>query len=255
LETLLIFFVTVAIIIASILIGYRIGLYNVKRNETNKKSSLGSIISAMFALLSFILAFTFSLTSSRYAARKQLVLDEANAIGTALLRTDILLEPSRTESRKLYQKYVNIRVEVTENPKKLSQALIDSDLIHEELWSHLTDNFNQKVDSELLGFYMESLNEVIDIHSKRVTVGIQNKIPRAVWFILYFITIQAMLALGYEFALKGSISIVGMYLLALMFSAIISIIADLDRSQYNLLLKVDQQPLIDLQQKLNSSIE
>ena len=228
---LFIFLITVAVILLSIGIGWRLGDYTLRRNTSDKKPSLGSIVGAMLGLLGFILAFTFSITSSRYSARKQLVLNEANAIGTAVLRTDFLAEPSRTESRKLFKKYVNIRVEARQNPEKIPQVIADSEVIHDRLWSQVTANSNQRIEPELLRLYIESLNEVIDIHSERVTAGIQYRIPQGIWFILYFIMIQAMLAVGYEMRLKGTGSFVGALLLALMLSAITSITADLDQFQ------------------------
>ena len=62
-----------------------------------------------------------------------------------------------------------------------------------------------------------------------------------------------MLAVGYEFGLNGAGSFLGALLLSLMFSAVILIIVDLDRSAKSLLIKVSQKPMIELQQKLNSS--
>ena len=251
----LVFLFTVAVVLLSIAMGFRLGSYTLRRKQNGKKPSVGTLIGAMLGMLAFILAFTFSMTSSRYGARKQLVLDEVNAIGTAMLRTDFLPEPSRTESRKLLKEYVNLRVEAVQNLEKLPQALENSEVLHDRLWSEATKSSNQTIDSELLALYITSLNEVIDLHSERVTVGLKYRIPRSVWFLLYFITIPAMLAVGYEFGLNGVGSFVSALLLALMFSAVITMIADLDRSAYSLLLKVSQKPMIELQQKLNSSVK
>ncbi len=251
----LIYLITVAVVLLSIGIGFSLGSYTRRRRNGKKKLSLGSIVGAMLALLAFIMAFAFSKASSRFDARKQLVLDEANAISTTILRTDFLAEPSRTESRKLLKEYVNIRVEAALDREKLPQVLVDSEIIHDRLWSQVTHSSNQTKDSVLLALYIESLNEVIDLHSKRATVGFQYRIPRSVWFLLYFITIQAMLAVGYEFGLNGAGSFLGALLLALMFSAVILIIVDLERSAHSSLIKLNQMPMIELQKKLNSAVE
>jgi hypothetical protein len=254
----LVFLIILAVVLLSIAIGFGFGSYTRRRKASETVLSVGSILGAMLGLLAFVLAFTFSLTFSRYQTRKELLLDEANAIGTALLRTDFLAEAPRAESLKLFKEYVNIRVEAVENPKKLPQALIDSEAIQEQLWSQATNEANQTQSSELVALYIESLNEVIDLHSQRVVVGLQYRVPQTVWFLLYFITIQAMLAVGYEFGLSGSISFIGSLLLALMFTAVLVIIKDLDRvgqSRRSSLLRVSQKPLIELQQKLNSYIE
>jgi hypothetical protein len=248
------FLITVGIVLLSIAIGFGLGGYSRRHNKSDKKPSLGSIIGAMLALLGFILALTFSIASSRFDARKQLVLDEANAIGTAFLRTDFLAEAPRTESRKLLKEYVNIRVEAVQNIEKLPQALVDSEVLQDRLWSQVNDRSNQTQDSELFALYIQSLNEVIDLHSERVTVGLQYRIPQNVWLLLYFVTTLAMLVVGYEFGLNDAGSFLGGLLLAFMFSAIISIVVDLDRSNNSLLVQVSQEPMIELQQKLNSSV-
>ncbi len=251
----LIYLITVAVILILIGIGFSLGTYTRRHRRNTNNPSLGSIIGAMLALLAFILALTFSMAHSRFDARKQLVLDEANAIGTTLLRTDFLAEPSRTESLKLLKKYVNIRVEAALDRKKLPQVVADSEMIHDQLWSQVTNSSNQKKDSVLLALYIESLNEVIDLHSKRLTVGLQYRMPRSVWLLLYFETILAMLAVGYEFGLNGAGNFLGALLLALMFSAVLLIIVDLERSQHSSLIKVNQIPMIELQKKLNSAVE
>ena len=249
------YLITVVIVLLSIGMGFRLGNDTRRRRKSEKKLSLGSLTGAMLALLAFILAFAFSIASSRYDVRKQLVLDEANAIGTAMLRTDFLAESPRTESRKLLKEYVNIRVEAVQDLEKLPQMLVESEVLHDRLWSQATNRSNQTEDSELVALYIESLNEVIDMHSKRVTVGLRYRMPRSVWILLYFVTILAMMAVGYEFGLNGEGSFVGALLLALMFSGVILMIVDLDQSAHSVLLKVSQQPLIELQQQLNQSVK
>jgi len=246
------YLIMVVVVLLLIGIGIRLGKYSRRQRNNQNNLSLGPIIGAMMVLLAFILGFTLSMVSSRYAARKQLLLDETNAIGTAWLRTDFLEEPFRTESRKLLKKYVDIRVEVGQDIKKLPQGLADSELIHDLLWSQLKKASNQTKDSVLLGFYLQSLNEVIDIHSKRYTTTVQYHLPRSITLLLYFISILAMLAVGYEFGINGSGSFFGSLLLALMFSAVVLIILDLDRSAKSLLIKVNQKPIMELQKKLNS---
>lgn len=86
-------------------------------------------------------------------------------------------------------------------------------------------------------------------------VSLQYRIPQGVWYLLYGITILTMMAVGYEFGINGAFSFLGSVLLALMFSAVILVITDLDDSSRSLFLDVSQQPLIELQQKLNSSVK
>ena len=70
-----------------------------------EKIQTGPVVAASLGLLAFMLAFTFGAVTKRYDDRKQLVLDEANAIGTACLRADLLPEPDRDSVRRLLYDY------------------------------------------------------------------------------------------------------------------------------------------------------
>ena len=249
----LLYLVTVAIVVSSVAGGFRIGRYAQQRGKFEKEVPVGSIVGAMLGLLAFILAFTFSMAASRFDVRKQLVLDEVNSIGTTLLRTDFLPEPQRSSSRKLLKHYVDIRAEAGSQKQKLPQVLIDSDALHEQLWSQLVASRTTNSDSVLLGLYVQSLNEMIDFHSKRVTVALQYHIPLPVWLALYFVTILAMVATGYQFGISGKSSHIVITVMALSFSAIIMLIADLDRPLEGV-LQVSQKPMIELQHKFSTQL-
>jgi hypothetical protein len=255
-KTSLLFFyiITASAVFLSIMIGFGLGSFNRNRRKNVKEVKLGSIIGAMLGLLAFILAFTFGAATSRFDAKKQLLLDEVNAIGTTFLRTDFLAESERAEAKKLLKKYVDIRVDVLKNPKQLPQIILESEEIQSQLWSQVSSAPNKETDPILLGLYIQSLNEVIDLHTKRVTVGLQYRIPGIIWTTLYFVTVLTMLAVGYEFGLEGVSNILISFILALAFSAIIVLITDLDRGVAGT-LQVSHQPLIELQQKMHASTE
>lgn len=248
------FIITATGVFLSIMIGFGLGIYIQRRRKSKKEVKLGSIIGAMLGLLAFILAFTFGAATSRFEAKKQLLLEEVNAIGTTVLRTDFLPESIRAEAKNLLKKYVDMRVDVLKNPKMLPQLIIESEKIQSQLWSQVSLDINKEADPIRLGLYIQSLNEVIDLHTKRVTVGLQYRIPRVIWVTLYFVTILTMIAVGYEFGLSGVSNILISLILALAFSAFMVLIADLDRGVTGT-LQVDQRPIIELQQKLNTPIK
>ncbi len=74
------------------------------------RSAVSNIHAAILGLLGLLLAFTFSMAVARYETHSSLVLEEANAIGTACLRARLLPEPQRTEVAQLFQKYVDARL-------------------------------------------------------------------------------------------------------------------------------------------------
>lgn len=249
-------FTYLAILVAVMLtiwVGFFIGRAIRLKKRNGEKLSLGSITGAMLALLAFTLALTLSLASSRYATRNELVLEEANALNTAILRTDFLEEPLRSDSRKLLVDYINVRALISPTSEQISEIMANSEKIQEQLWTLANEAPSEIRNSSSFSPYVESLIQIHDLHTKRYNQGIQVRLPRNLWFLLYFVTGLTMLTVGYEFGMDNSESFIGSLLLAIVFSTIVFIILDLDQPGPRSLIGVSQQPMLDLKQKLNSS--
>ena len=119
-----------------------------------------------------------------------------------------------------------------------------------QLWSAATAIGVQHPDSIVVGLFVASLNEVIDLHAKRVTAGLRNRIPAAIWGVLLTIATLSLAAMGYHAGLAGTIRSLAVIVVAVTFSAVIALIADLDRPQEGTLI-VSQQALIDVRQSMN----
>ncbi len=172
------FIATIAVVILAIEAGYRLGQYRRRRSDQEKDAPVGAIVAATLGLLAFMLAFTFGLAATRFDARRMVVLEESNAIGTANLRAGLLPEPNRSEIRKLFREYVDVRLEAVK-PDATEQAISKSTALHRALWSQASDVAANDNRSILTGIFVQSLNEVIDLHAKRVMLGLRNRIPGA----------------------------------------------------------------------------
>ncbi len=245
------FVLTIVIVLISIAAGFQLARYTRRHSERAQEAPVGAVVGATLGLLAFTLAFTFGMTASRFDTRRQLVLDESNAIGTTFLRTALLPEPHRSEVRRLLREYVGVRVEAFQQPQKLRQASERSETLLDRLWSHAVAAGAKDPRSVPIGLFIQSMNEVVDLHAKRLTVGLQYRIQGSIWFTLYFVAILSMAAVGYNFGLADGNSYQIIAALALAFSAVILLIADLDRAGEGA-LRVSQQPMIDLQRKLDS---
>lgn len=233
----------------SIRAGFRAGAYRRRRAE-EAEGPLGSVVGAMLGLLAFVLAFTFGIASSRFDTRKHLVLEEVNAIETAYLRAGLLPEPQRNESRRLLRRYVDIRAEFSTDRAKLAQGLAESEALQAQLWSIAVPLARTDLNSDIGALYIESLNRVIDLHTARVTVGLQYRVPVIVWIGLLLVTVLSMAGVGYQFGVAGRGGLLIHVVLALAFSAVVYLIADLDRPLHGL-LQVSQQPMIELRERLD----
>jgi hypothetical protein len=244
----LLFLATVAIVRLSIEAGFRLGMRRRLVPQHEQDAPIGSTVAAVLGLLAFMLAFTFGLATARYDARKQLVLDEANAIGTTYLRAGLLPEPSRTEIRDLLREYTGVRAQSIQ-PETIDQAIAHSEALQDRLWSQAVAVGQANAGSIPAGLFIQSLNEVIDIHAKRITAGLRSRIPEVVWIVLYVVTILAMTTMGYQSGLAGSRGWVSVILLALMFATVLLLVVDLDRPHEGA-IRVSQQALVDLWEKL-----
>jgi len=250
-----VFLLTAAGVLFSIGIGTLLGKRRSRRPDHATEASLGTIIGATLGLLAFLLAFTFGMAAERLQARRQLLLDEVNAIGATYLRAGLLLEPHQSEIHKLLREYVEIRVSLAKEKssrliEKLREARARSEALQDQMWSHADALAKMDRSSEIDALFISSLNEMMNLHTGRVTV-FAYRIPTAIWNVLYFITILSMVTVGYQAGLSGKSSFRVGLVLALTFATVILLIADLDRATEGR-LKVSQQPMIDLQQKLNA---
>ena len=225
--------------------GYRLGRWRHNHASDEKDAPVGAMVAAILGLLAFMLAFTFSLAASRFEARRQVVLDEANAIGTTYLCARFLPEPQRDEVAKLLREYVGVRMRGVQKGKT-TEALARSEELHSQLWSQATAAAERNPGSIMTGLFVQSLNDVIDLHAKRVLVGIRSRIPLSIWCVLFALTVSGMASVGYQAGLSATRRSPAMLLLVVAFAGVLFLIADLDRGQEGF-LRVSQEAMTDLQ--------
>ena len=240
--------ITVGLALLSVELGYRLARNRQLRAQEEKESQVGGMVGATLGLLAFMLAFTFGLAGSRFEDRRQVVLSEANAIGTTYLRTQIIPEPMRTEARNLLREYVDARLEAVQQPGKLEQAIARSEELQNRLWSQAVAA-TEKERSPMTSLFVQSLNEVIDLHATRIMAGLQSRVPAVIWIVLYLLGFLAMVILGYQGGLANSKRSVAVVALIVGFSLVLVLIADLDRPGQGI-LRVSQQSMIDLRHSM-----
>lgn len=244
---------TILIVIGCIEIGYQLGsaVHRGKKHEMEAPAS--TMAAAILGLLAFILAFTFGIASGRFDARKSLVLDDANAIRTAWMRTEFLPEPDRSEADGLIRRYLDDRIAAAESGDraKILALFDDSQRIQNRLWTMAVENARRDMNSDVAALYVESLGDVMAMHASRVAIGWHARIPVGIWGVLYVLVALAMVGVGYQTGIGGSPRSWAAPFLALSFSIVIVLIAALDRPG-NALIAVPQQPLINLQAEMAS---
>ena len=235
---------TILVCLLSVEAGFRLGRWARGRSAPETEAPVGSMVGAVLGLLAFLLAFTFGMAGDRYAARRALVLDEANAVGTAWLRAGLLPEPAGSEVRAMLREYVEVRLDAVLNDR-VAAGIAESERLHQALWAIAQSTGQANPGSELIPLFIDSLNEVIDLHASRVTAGIRNRVPETIWIALFLLAILAMAPMGYHSGITGSRRTAAVLPLTIAFSVVIVLIADLDTPQRGL-LTVNQAALQDV---------
>ncbi|MGF1470281.1 MAG: hypothetical protein ACFB50_00890 [Rubrobacteraceae bacterium] len=247
---LVVYLITVIIGFLAIEAGFRMGKAWQRRFPEEQEEGVGAMVGAALAGVAFLLAFLIGIAVDRYDTRRGFVLEEANAIGTTYLRTDFLGQPYDRESKELLREYVDTRLLAIE-PGQLSEAIARSEEIQQELWTRSDAVATANPNSEIVALYVDSLNETIDANTKRVVAGVVARIPVSLWLGLYVVIILALMLVGLQSSYGERRNLIALTLLVLVFSAVVYLAIDLDRSQQGL-LRVSQQPLVDLQEQLST---
>lgn len=241
----LMFLGVIALALASIEAGHRIGRRRRLLADREKEGSVGTVASAQLGLLALLLAFTFGFAANRFDDRRRAIMDESNAVGTCFLRAAMLPEPHMPEVRRLLREYVDVRIAVAANPSELESAVRRSLDIHNELWRHAVAVAAKDARSIPAGLFTESLNEVIDLHAKRLAAGARTRLPGVVWAVLFTLVAFSFSAIGYQAGIADSTKSPVVFVVAVAFALTVWLVIDLERPQQGV-LRPSQQPMIDL---------
>lgn len=236
------------LILASCEVGYQFGKHARTDQDTEAPSSIGAMVGGLLGMLGFVLAFTFSMAASQHELRKQNVLDEANAIGTAYLRSDLIDKQYGIEVKRLLREYVDVRLQAT-SERGLDAAIARSSEIHNLVWAQVSSAAVASPNTNTF-LMIQSINDVIDMHEKRLTGALRNRIPDSVWIALIAITVLTMGTMGVLVGFTGKRRQVAVVALSLAFAVLVTLVVDLDRPQSGL-ITVGQQSMVNLQSSMN----
>lgn len=230
--------------------GFRLGRWWQVRTPGEQEAT-GVLVGSILTLIAFLLAVTMSMAADRFDARRGLVLQEANAIGTTYLRAGYLPEPTKTEIRDRLREYAPLRI-ATNDPTKLQANIERSVVLQNEMWA-ITEELARTTDQgDLVALYIESLNEVIDVHESRVVAGIYARVPETILLLLLGGSALTLGMVGYSAGLTLRRGVLSAIVLAFTLGAVLTLVVDLDRPRDGF-LQVSQQPILDVMQKIGAT--
>jgi hypothetical protein len=231
-------------------LGFQVGSRRRAGGGPGTLTDLGTTLGGLLGLLGLLLAFTFSMAGERYDRRKTLVVEEANAIGTAWLRTELVPEPIRGRARDALREYTQVRLDAANyrNPARVTEVLARSEQLQETLWAAATAAA-AAAPTPATALFVASVNEVIDMHGRRIAAGIRNPVPPIIFFTLYLVAVLVLAMLGYSRGVAGDRNRVTTTILSVVLAVVLGLILDLDRPGEGY-LRVSQQAMIDVRRSM-----
>ncbi|WP_157069487.1 hypothetical protein [Sandaracinus amylolyticus] len=242
----------IVVLLAATELGFRIGE---RRSRSAQQGAIAgqsaATLAALLGMLGLLLAFSFGIVEGRFAMRKQLVLDEANAIGTAYLRAAMLPDPHREHVQELLREYVDTRT-----PRALEDvdaAMRRSGALHRRLWAEAVTAARLDPRSEPTALFVTALNDVIDLHEERVTVALRQRLPAPVFLTLIGVALLGMSVLGYGAGVTNARATLPIVAFAVAVATVMVVIVELDRPGG--IFRVSQSAMLDTRDAMRRDAE
>lgn len=181
--------------------GRRLGVNELKRNPESAGKGTGAIEGAIFALFGLLLAFTFSGAASRFEHRRDLVVHEVNAIGTAYLRLDLLRTPDQAKLKPMFLNYVESRLKtyqlISEGLDVAMAEFAHSQELQKQIWIMAAAGSAKTDNPVVMSLVLSPINEMIDITTTRLAASRAHP-PLAIYGLLFAFAIAIALLAGYS---------------------------------------------------------
>jgi len=221
-------------------VGRRVGARRLANDPEGARTGVSAVEGSLFGLLGLLLAFTFSGANNRFDARRQLITQEANNIGTAWLRLDILPAEAQPELRDLFRRYLDSRLETYRKLPDLAAAeeeLGRSIALQGEIWRKAVDAVKAGPPGPSGSLLLNSLNSMFDIVTSR-TAAARTHPPSIIYLMLAALALAAALLAGFGMAGAKTRSWVHVIGFAAVLSLTVYVILDLEFPRLGL-IRVD----------------
>jgi hypothetical protein len=217
--------------------------------EPSVRSHNTTIQGAVFAILGLLLGFTFAMALGRFDTRKQLVLQEADAIGTTYLRSDILPPMARQSFVHLLRSYVAARLDFASSaePSHVQRTLAEAADLQEQIWGQAFEAVRGN-NTPLTSLLIQSLNQMFDLEADRTDV-LRNRIPGSIWLLLGAVSAFGCIVTGYLYPRPVSFTTLA---LPLVLAAVMALIVDLDSPRAGL-IRISQASMQDVEKTIDEA--
>jgi hypothetical protein len=214
-----------------------------------------TVLAAVFGLFAFLLAFTFSMSGSRYENRRQSIIMEANAIGTAVLRADLYPTDERMALRKDLKTYTQARIEYMNSGRDkmaMARGKANSQNAARLIWQRVTDNAKKAGSIFPANLIIPALNDMFDSGSTN-DFAEKLRVPDSIVILLFALCLVCAFFVGYHSSHKGRFDWVIATGFCLLSALVIFITLDLDRPRAGFIqLNTSKKVMTDLLQMFDN---
>lgn len=225
--------------------GRRLGLRRAAQDGDGASKGIGAIDGAVFGLLGLLVAFTFSGATARFDNRRELIVQEANAIGTAYLRLDLLQPGERAALRRGFMQYLDTRLEVYRaipDMAAVHRALERSSEQQSEIWRQAVAACRADPTPVPCSLLLPALNEMFDITTTRTSAHLVHP-PTIIYVMLIALAAASSLLAGYAMAESRTRRLVHMASFAATLSIAVYVIVDIEFPRLGL-IRVDELDVV-----------
>lgn len=240
--------ILVLLFLACMEIGRRTRLHS---KSEDPKAGLGAIEAATFGLLALLLAFTFSGVDTRFEARRELIVKEANAIGSAYTRVDLLPAPVQAGIRADLRQYTDAKIafyaDQDQDPAKANREFEEAEALQQKIWKAAVPAAVQTGSAAIVTLVTSSLNDMMDVTTERSAARITHS-PLPIYLLLGTLAIAASLIAGYSMGEQKKRPWLHMVVYAFALSVTLYTIADLEFPR-RWLIRVNQYDTVLVNQR------
>lgn len=233
------------------LMGFRYRQRQLRKDSTNSPEGLGPIETSLVGLMALMLSFTFSLASSKFEKRRQIIIEESNNIGTAILRCDLYNDSMRHLFHQDFNEYINARIayyEAGTDEQKIQTALKNGAIYSHKIWNRAADYSHDLEHRVSTAQLIPAVNAMIDIVTTRENSRL-SKVPPLILIVLGVLMLISSFLVGYD--QKGKRNLVLITSFAVMTTIALYLILELDRPRRGLLnLNKEEQNIVELRELL-----
>jgi uncharacterized membrane protein len=211
-------------------VGRRLGLHRANKDPDAAKLGTTAVDGAIFGLLGLLVAFTFSGAATRFDQRRQLIIDESNAIGTAYLRLDLLPPDAAAPLKEALRRYLDSRLATYRNFTDADDAQVEiaeTDKIRDEIWNQTVAACKAQGNQAATMLLLPALNQMFDIMNTRMLMTEMHP-PIVIFLMLGGLALVSALLAGFSMSGSRLRSWIHMLAFAIMLATTVYFVIDIE---------------------------